>query len=93
MWNAIKRFFGIPTTDAEYAARRVFREDHFAWGPFGVTHRVVTVADEPTRVVVRISFFPNQSPAFYRFYAVDKATMAVELIVDDSAYPPSNRLK
>ncbi len=93
MWNAVKRFFGSPTTNAEYAARRVFREDHFGWGPFGVAYRVATVADEPTRVVVRIRFSAPQEPRFYRFYAVDKATMAVELLVDDSAYPPSNRLK
>jgi hypothetical protein len=45
---------------------------------------VDTVADEPTRVVVRIRFRPPQERTFFRFY--------VELIVDDSAYLPNNRL-
>lgn len=93
MWTAIKRFLGLPTTDAEYAARREFRGNHFGVLPLGAFPRVDTVADEPTRVVVRIRFRPSQEPTFYRFYAVDKATMAVELILDDSGYPPNNRLK
>lgn len=35
----------------------------------------------------------TRQPTFYRFYAVDPATLKVELLVDDSAYPPRNRLK
>jgi hypothetical protein len=93
MWNAIKRIFKLPTTDAEHAALRDFRQDHPGMFLFGTSAFVDTVADEPTRVVVRIRFRPPQERTFFRFYAVDRATMAVELIVDDSAYLPNNRLK
>ena len=87
MWSAIKWALGR-ASEAERAAWREFRKDH----PFYIP-RVDTVAEEPTRVVVRIRFTPNRQPTFYRFYAVDRATLNVELILDDSAYPPSNRLK
>lgn len=87
MWIEIKWLFG-GGSDAERAAWREFRKDHLVYIP-----RVDTVADEPTRVIVRIRFRPIREPTFYRFYAVDRATLKVELIVDDSAYPPSNRLR
>lgn len=87
MWSSIKWLLGR-ASDAERAAWREFRKDHLVYIPW-----VDTVAEEPTRVIVRIRFTPNQQPTFYRFYAVDRETLKAELIVDDSAYPPSNRLK
>lgn len=84
----IKRWLRLPTTDAERAVWREFRKDHVLSSP-----RIDTVAEDATRVVVRIRFTPIREPTFYRFYSVDKATLAVELIVDDAQYPPSNRLK
>jgi hypothetical protein len=87
MWTAIRWLFGRGS-EAERAAWREFRKEHLAFIP-----RVDTVAEEPTRVVVRVRFTPIREPTFYRFYAVDRATLNVELILDDRAYPPSNRLK
>jgi hypothetical protein len=72
MWNAIKRIFKLPTTDAEHAG-------FCSAGPrLSIRSRMSQPAWWSA-----FAFARRKSARSSDFYAVDRATMAVELIVDD----------
>lgn len=86
MWNAIKRALRLAvTTEPEKAARMAFRKrypERIAW--------TTLAADEGVRFVVGVFYDWGGIPPRYRFYAVEKVTMAVEELQDDSAYRPKS---
>lgn len=84
MWEAIKRTLGFPT-EPEKAARTAFRQRY----PNQI-FRTRLAADEGSRFIVGVFYFWSGRPPKYRFYSVDKATMAAEELQDDSAYRPKN---
>ncbi len=82
MWRAIKKMLGLPT-EPEKAARQAFSKRHpdrIMW--------TTLAANETTRFVVGVFYAWGGIPPRYRFYAVEKATMAAEELQDDAAYRP-----
>jgi hypothetical protein len=84
MWKILEKIFGAPTP-AEKAARALFEE---RYADEVCMTRIA--ADEPDRVVVGVYYHWNGKPPRFRHFAVDKATMAVAELADDTGYRPKN---
>jgi hypothetical protein len=79
----LTRALGVPTAP-EKAARKYFE----ASNPGVRVSWTTLAADEGTRCVVGVFYDWGGVPPRYRFYAVEKATLAVEELPDDSPYRP-----
>jgi hypothetical protein len=80
--NVLRRLLGL-RSNAEKAARRAFEAEH-------VGERVswsTLEADEEDRHVVGLAY-GNTRPPQRKYYAVSKATKAVEVILDATRYRP-----